>query len=75
MEERLFPKSVDEIIREKVSFFHLPERTVAFVQNLVEGKISPRALICCQSGCDVCNETIFQCYRAVQKELGREVEA
>ncbi|MCG6152193.1 MULTISPECIES: hypothetical protein [Leptospira] len=68
-EERLFPKTVDEVILEKVRFFFLPDRTAAFVKNLVEGKVSERSLICCNSGCDVCNETIYNCYMAVKKEL------
>ncbi|ABZ93762.1 hypothetical protein EHQ92_09735 [Leptospira biflexa] len=69
-EDRLFPRSVDEVILEKVRFFFLPDRTAAFVKNLVEGKVSERSLICCNSGCDVCNETIYNCYVAVKKELG-----
>ena len=70
-ENRLFPKSVDEIIFEKVKFFFLPERTTALIKNIIEGKVSERSLICCHSGCDVCNETIYKCYMAVKSELDK----
>ncbi|GBF49623.1 hypothetical protein LPTSP4_11390 [Leptospira ryugenii] len=69
MEDRLFPKTVDEIIAEKVKFFFLPQRTEALIKNLVDGKVSERSLVCCHSGCDVCYETIHLCYQAVKNEL------
>jgi len=71
MEENLlFPKSEDQIIFEKVKFFFLPERTGALIKNILQGKVSEKSLICCHSGCDVCNETIFKCLTAIKKELG-----
>lgn len=68
-ENRLFPKTLDEIISEKVRFFFLPDRSAALIKNLIEGHVSERSLICCHSGCDVCNETIFKCYESVKKEI------
>ncbi len=68
-EGRLFPKSEEEIIFEKVKFFFLPERTAALIKNLLHGKVSEKSLVCCHSGCDVCNETIYKCYMAVKREL------
>lgn len=66
---RLIPKSRDEIIREKLELFYLPERSFYQIQNLLDGKAQERALVCCNSGCEVCNETIANCLQAVRAEL------
>lgn len=68
-EARLFPKSLDEIVTEKVKLFFLPERTIGLIKNLIRGVVSERSLICCNSGCEVCNEMIFNCYMSVKSEI------
>ncbi|WP_411822176.1 hypothetical protein [Leptospira sp. 'Mane'] len=67
--DRLFPVPREKIILEKVRFFYLPDRTAQFIANILDGKVSERTLVCCHSGCDVCNDTIYKCYMMIKKTL------
>jgi len=67
----LFPKTKEEILREKLQVFYLPERSYGFLWKLLEGQAREEALICCHSGCEVCNETILNCLEAVREEWKR----
>jgi hypothetical protein len=68
-ELRLFPLSKDEIIQKFVLKYSLPEYANNYISQILEGKRSENSLICCNGGCDVCNDTILNCLTDIKKEL------
>jgi len=68
-ELRLFPLSKDEIIHNFVLKYSLPEYASNYISQILEGKRSESTLICCNGGCEVCNDTILNCLFDIKKEL------
>jgi len=69
-EALLFPPSKDEILIGILKQCQLPETILFQLKQYLDGSIPESSLVCCQSGCDICSEFIYQ---ALQKS--REVLA
>ena len=67
-ELRLFPISKEEMIQKIVKNYCLPEYASNYISQILEGKRSENSLICCHGGCDVCNDTIYNCLQDIKKE-------
>ncbi|WCL51364.1 hypothetical protein [Leptospira sp. GIMC2001] len=67
----LFPKSLDETIAEVLDLYDLPMRILPYVKRYLSGEIPEQSLVCCHSGCDPCNETIYNALQTIKKRLGQ----
>ena len=72
IEERLlFPKGLDETIDEVLGIYDLPKRLLPYMKRYLSGEIPEQSLVCCHSGCDPCNETIYNALQTIKKKLGQ----
>lgn len=61
-ENVLFPLNNHEIIKKALDKYGLPQSLDSLIEQLIEKKRSTSSLICCNGGCDVCNDSILNCY-------------
>ncbi len=71
-EPRMFPRDKNEIIMDAVERFHLPKRTAKFLESILEGRVKEEGLVCCSSGCSVCNLTIIDTLAYIRKVFREE---
>jgi hypothetical protein len=69
LQPRLFKKSREEIIINNLDLFNLPNTLESKIKSILNGESSESSLVCCNSGCDVCNETIVHCIEKVKQDL------
>ncbi|MDX1957002.1 MAG: hypothetical protein SFU98_00420 [Leptospiraceae bacterium] len=74
MEQRLFPISKREIILTNLDLFCLPPYVESRIEAILNGERLESSLVCCNSGCNVCSETIYNCLQKIKRELGNSVE-
>lgn len=72
MELELFPKDKNSIIVKYVDRYALPKFIESRIEAILDGTVSESSLRCCNSGCEVCAETIYNCLQSVKKELNNE---
>jgi hypothetical protein len=66
-EPYLIPKSLDDLIRQELDSYKIPHSELGRVKDFILGKIPLSRLVCCQSGCAICEEDIYQIVRKLQK--------
>jgi hypothetical protein len=73
MEEQLelFPPDKDVIIKDQLEMFGLPVYVKPRIDALLDGRVSESTLVCCNSGCNICSEIIYECLQAVKKEFAK----
>lgn len=69
MEDRLFPRSRNEIIDIEMKKMKLPSFGRFLIESVLDGKIKEESLICCHSDCSLCNEKVSQCLSEIRKQL------
>lgn len=69
MNDRLFPKSRDEIIDSELKKRKLPAFGKFLIESVLDGRIKEESLICCHSDCSLCNEKVSQCLSEIKKQL------
>ncbi|HMV80141.1 MAG TPA: hypothetical protein PK453_25330 [Leptospiraceae bacterium] len=72
MEERLFPKSREEIIDTEMKKLKLPSFGKFLIESVLDGRIKEESLICCHSDCSLCNEKVSQCLSEIKKQLNEK---
>ena len=69
-DKKLFPADKKEIIAKALKDYELPPAAETYINSLLSGKMKETMLVCCHSGCEICMDTIKQCYLDVKKQLG-----
>lgn len=69
--DRLFPKTEKELIDESLDLFFLPQRSYYLIESVLQGRVDERSLVCCNSGCSVCNDTIYKAVNWVRKQASQ----
>lgn len=67
----LFPKDRTNIIYDSLKRYALPDHSILKIKALLEGKIDESSLVCCNSGCEICSEVLFNCLQSIKKELNK----
>lgn len=73
IEALLFPPSKDEILLGILKQYQLPDEVLPQLKQYLDGSIPEASLVCCQSGCDICSEFIYQALQK-SKEVLKESE-
>ena len=71
-ENRLFPRSLKEVVLECIQKYFLPAYAEDYIMQILENKRSIQTLVCCHGGCEVCNDTIINCYEEIIQIINEE---
>ena len=66
----LFPPDKSMIIIDYLERYGLPPYVKSRIDALLDGRVSEKSLVCCQSGCNICSDVIYDCLQSIKKELG-----
>jgi hypothetical protein len=65
----LFPPDKTMIIIDYLERYGLPPYVKSRIEALLDGRVSESSLVCCQSGCNICSDIIYNCLQSIKKEL------
>lgn len=65
----LFPQDRDSVILDFLEQYGLPPYVKPRIIALLEGKLSESTLICCNSGCNICSEIIYECLQSIKQKV------
>lgn len=72
MDVRLFPPSEDEVILITLTKFKLPHSLLNDIRKYIRGELSENRLVCCHTGCNPCEDTIYQAVKECKMKMGIE---
>jgi hypothetical protein len=67
----LFPPTKDELLIGILKQYQLPEGILPQLKQYLDGSIPESSLVCCQSGCDICSESIYIALQKSKEVLAR----
>ena len=68
-QQELFPPDKSMIIVDYLERYGLPLHVKSRIDALLDGRVSESSLVCCNSGCNICSEIIYECLQSIKKEL------
>jgi hypothetical protein len=69
MQLELFPPDREMVIEENLKLFGLPKKAGDLIKSLLLGKMREDGLICCHTECEVCFDTLANCFEKIKREL------
>lgn len=68
-EERLFPLTRQEIVAEILKKYNLPAYYDKEIEKYLIGEKSEKSLVCCHTGCSICEGNIYLAVQEAKKLL------
>ncbi|MEM7179449.1 MAG: hypothetical protein AAF518_00940 [Spirochaetota bacterium] len=70
----LFPPDPEQVIAREMQRFAIHYSGRSKLEKLLSGEENPNSLYCCHGGCDPCNQSILECFAAIQQGLAQTTE-